>query len=49
MLWQRGRSYAQDLRERVFAAFDSGLPVGQIAAMTASQHLVRLQGPFPSP
>lgn len=33
MLWQRGRSYAQDLRERVFAAFDSGLPVGQIAAM----------------
>jgi transposase len=33
MLWQRGRAYAQDLRERVFAAFDSGLPVGQVAAM----------------
>jgi transposase len=33
MLWKRGRAYAQDLRERVFAAFDAGLPVGQIAAM----------------
>jgi transposase len=33
MLWQRGRAYAQDLRERVFAAFDAGFPVGQIAVM----------------
>jgi transposase len=33
MLWQRGRAYAQDLRERVFAAAESGLPVGRIAAM----------------
>jgi transposase len=33
MLWHRGRAYAQDLRERVFAAADAGLPVGRIAAM----------------
>jgi transposase len=33
MIWQRGKAYSQDLRERVFAAFDSGLPVGRIAAM----------------
>ena len=33
MLWQRGRPYAQDLRERVFAAADTGLPVGRIAEM----------------
>ena len=32
MLWKRGRAYAQDLRERVFAASDAGLRVGQIAA-----------------
>jgi len=31
MLWRRGRAYAQDLRERVFAAADAGLPVGRIA------------------
>ena len=31
MLWQRGKSYSQDLRERVFAAADDGLLVGQIA------------------
>lgn len=33
MPWQHGRAYAQDLRERVFAASDAGLPVGRIAAM----------------
>lgn len=33
MLWQRGKSYSQDLRERVFAAADDGEAVGQIAAM----------------
>ena len=33
MVWKRGRAYAQALRERVFGAFDAGLPVGQIAAM----------------
>jgi len=33
MLWQRGRAYAQDLRERVFAAADMGLPVGRVAEM----------------
>jgi len=31
MLWRRGRAYAQDLRERVFAAADAGQPVGRIA------------------
>ena len=32
MLWQRGKAYSQDLRERVFAAADvDGLRVGQIA------------------
>lgn len=31
MLWQRGKSYSQDLRERVFAASDDGEPVGRIA------------------
>ena len=31
MLWQRGIAYAQDLRERVFAASDADLPVGRIA------------------
>ena len=33
MLWQRGKPYSQDLRERVFAAADDGEPVGQIAVM----------------
>ena len=32
MLWQRGKAYSQDLRERVFAAADEGEPVGQVAA-----------------
>jgi transposase len=31
MLWRRGKSYSQDLRERVFAAADDGERVGQIA------------------
>lgn len=31
MLWRRGRPYAQDLRERVFATADAGQPVGRIA------------------
>jgi transposase len=33
MLWQRGKSYSQDLRDRVFSAADDGEPVGRIAAM----------------
>jgi transposase len=33
MLWRRGKSYSQDLRERVFAAADDGEPVGRIAIM----------------
>ena len=32
MLWQRGKAYSQDLRERVLAAADDGEPVGQVAA-----------------
>jgi transposase len=32
MLWRRGKSYSQDLRERVFAAADDDEPVGRIAA-----------------
>ena len=31
MLWRRGKSYSQDLRDRVFAAADDGEPVGRIA------------------
>ena len=31
MLWRRGKSYSQDLRDRVFAAADDGDPVGRIA------------------
>lgn len=31
MLWQRGKAYPQELRERVFACADSGMPVGAIA------------------
>ena len=33
ILWQRGKSYSQDLRERVFAAADDGEPVGRIATL----------------
>jgi transposase len=33
MLWRRGKSYSQDLRERVFATADDGEPVGRIATM----------------
>ena len=33
MLWRRGKSYSQDLRERVLAAADDGEPVGRIATM----------------
>src|SRR4051812_23414906 len=33
MLYRRGKAYSQDLRERVFAASDGGMQVGQIAAM----------------
>jgi transposase len=30
MLWERGKAYSQDLRERVFTAWDAGLRVGEI-------------------
>ena len=33
MLWRRGKSYSQDLRERVFAAANDGEPVGRIATL----------------
>ena len=31
MLWQHGKAYPQDLRERVFAHAEAGMPVGGIA------------------
>jgi transposase len=31
MLWERGKAYSQDLRERIFAAAEAGLRVGEIA------------------
>jgi transposase len=33
MLWQRGKAYSQDLRERVLVAADDGLAVGRIAGL----------------
>jgi transposase len=33
MVWRRGKSYSQDLRDRVLAAADDGEPVGRIATM----------------
>jgi transposase len=33
MLWQQGKAYSQDLRERVFATSDDGARVGQIARL----------------
>jgi transposase len=33
MLYQRGKAYSQDLRERVFAASDDGEQVGEIAEL----------------
>ena len=33
MHWQRGKAYSQDLRERVLAAADDSLRVGQIAVL----------------
>lgn len=33
MLFQRGKAYSQDLRERVLAAAEGGMPVGRIATM----------------
>jgi len=33
MAWKRGRSYAQDLRDRVLAAVDDGMPVYQAAPL----------------
>lgn len=33
MLYQRGRAYSQDLRDRVFAASDDGERVGEVAEL----------------
>jgi hypothetical protein len=33
MLYQRGKAYSQDLRERVFAASDDGERVGKVAGL----------------
>jgi transposase len=42
MLWRRGKTYSQDLRERVFAEADDGEAVGEIAA------LLRVSGSYVS-
>ena len=42
MLWRRGKSYSQDLRERVFAA-DDGEPVGRIATMLPDATIAELR------
>ena len=31
MMWRRGKAHSQDLRSRVLAAADEGIPVGRIA------------------
>ena len=31
MNWQRGRSYGQDLRDKMFAAIDRGMNPGAVA------------------
>ena len=33
MAWRHGAAYSQDLRDRVFTAFDAGIRVGRIAEM----------------
>ena len=33
MLWEHGKAYSQDLRERVFAEADNGATVGKIAKL----------------
>ena len=33
MLWERGKAYSQDLRERVFVEADDGAEVGEIATI----------------
>jgi transposase len=33
MHWRRGKSYSQDLRDRVLAAADDGEPVGRVASL----------------
>jgi transposase len=33
MLWEQGKPYSQDLRERVFAEADEGAAVGEIATL----------------
>lgn len=33
MTWRRGKAYSQDLRDRVLAAVDGGLPVYEAAAL----------------
>ena len=43
MLWRRGKSYSQDLRERVFAAADDGEPVGRIATMLPDATIAELR------
>ena len=46
MLWRRGRAYAQDLRERVFA--DSYAVVGGVAAVIPVDLVIRGCPPTPT-
>jgi transposase len=46
MLWERGKAYSQDLRERVFAAAEAGVRVGEIAdqLLVSSSYVSKVLG-----
>ena len=44
MLYQRGRAYSQDLRERVFAASDDGERVGEVSELLRGKRCVCVEG-----
>ncbi len=47
MLWRRGKSYSQDLRERVFAEADGGEAVSEIAMLlrVSVSYVLKVPGP----
>jgi len=47
MLWERGKAYSQDLRERVFVEADDGAEVGEIATILRVS-VVCVEGSGPS-
>ena len=49
MLYQRGKAYSQDLRERVFAASDDGERVGEIAELLRVSVCVCVEGADTAP